>query len=477
MTDSPVIFWFRRDLRLDDNVGFERALGNGAPVLPVFIIDPRLQAGPWFGVSRQAFLFSALEALADRLRRFGGRLLALEGEPLVELTKLVNATGEPALYFNRDYTPFARKRDDAVRRRLGIPVYACDDNLLVSPEALRKDDGSAYRVYTPFRSRWHMLPKTRVCEYRLDSASLYDPAQLDLSNRLAHWAKRSAARVNIPPATEAFAQSLLRRFMRDGIANYTETRHLLAAEPFTERSESFTSYLSPYLRFGILSPRQVYSAARERLSQSFAEGERQSIESFCNQLIWREFFMHIMFHFPEARWRSFRREFDALAWREAPAELVAWKRGLTGYPIVDAAMRQLRATGWMPNRARMICASFLSKHLLIDWRAGEAHFMRHLLDGDPAANNGGWQWTAGTGADAQPFFRIFNPIIQSRKFDPDGRYIRHWLPELRDLPPNLIHTPWKFSGRASDYPPPIVEHGAARARALATFQAVRSQST
>ena len=246
--------------------------------------------------------------------------------------------------------------------------------------------------------------------------------------------------------------------------------------PSQIRRQPVPHFLSPYLRLGMLSPRQVFWAARDRIANSQQTSLRQSIETFLDQLIWREFFMHILFHFPGVRSGNFRREYDSLKWRDAPAELEAWQHGRTGYPLVDAAMRQLRAIGWMPNRARMIGASFLSKHLLIHWSAGEAHFMRHLLDGDPAANNGGWQWAAGTGCDAQPYFRIFNPVLQSKKFDKAGDYIRHWLPELRGLPERFLHEPWKLESNALAYPAPIVDHREARERALRAFRAAPSST-
>ncbi len=475
MSDSPVVFWFRRDLRLDDNIGLHEAIRAGSRVLPVFIIDPRLQQGEWFSRNRTAFLLKTLEALAARLRHLDADLLVLEGDPHEALRALIDSTGASALFYNRDYTPFASERDSDIARSLPIPVQTFHDNLLIPPAQLSKDDGGPFKVYTAFRRRWQALPKPRISKLDFRPQYFAAAARWQSQGLLRQARDRIIQHVPLPPADESSAKSWLSNFMARHITGYHTARHSLLIDPFAE-AEAGPSFLSPYLRLGILSPRQVYWAARMTFAESMAEPDRQSIDVFCNQIVWREFFMHIMFHFPHVRRGNFRREYDDLAWRNAPGDLAAWQEGRTGYPIVDAAMRQLSAIGWMPNRARMITASFLSKHLLINWRAGEAHFMRCLLDGDPAANNGGWQWTAGTGTDAQPFFRIFNPIIQSRKYDSDGRYIRHWLPELHALPDRFIHEPWKLTSAELDYPPPLVEHRFARERALAAFQRVRDES-
>ena len=399
---APVIFWFRRDLRLDDNIGLHEAIRSGRPVLPLFILDPRLQRGAWFSPNRMAFLLDALEALASRLQQLGARLLILEGDPPEVMAEIVRATEAAALYFNRDYTPFAKARDQALASALGIETRAYDDGLLVAPGELLKDDGAPVKIYTPFRRRWITCAKPSISALDLRREHFLSAPALRAPAILRQTRARVRPQAPLPAADEKSAKTRLTRFMAEAVADYESARHNLTADPHTGGSAAGPSFLSPLLRLGILSPRQVYWAARARYADSPREAARQSIETFCNQLVWREFFMHIMFHFPSVRYGNFRREYDQLAWRHAPAELQAWQTGRTGYPVVDAAMRQLRATGWMPNRARMITASFLSKHLLINWRAGEAHFMRHLLDGDPAANNGGWQWTAGTARMPNP---------------------------------------------------------------------------
>ncbi|MCY3779829.1 MAG: deoxyribodipyrimidine photo-lyase [Chloroflexi bacterium] len=476
MRDSPVLFWFRRDLRLDDNIGLHEAIRSGQTVLPVFIVDPRLHRGEWFSRNRTAFLFKALAALDARLRRLGANLLIFEGDPRIVLPALVDSTSASAIFFNRDYTPFAITRDDETLQSLSVPVRDFDDSLLIPPGNLLKDDGTAFKVFTAFHRRWETLPKPPVSTQDFRADHFCADKRVQGSEILRHAEERVKSHVPLPPADEDSAMLHLSHFVAQHLADYQSARNNLPLVPFAARRDSGPSCLSHYLRLGILSPRQVYWAAREAYSEAMVESDRQSIESFCRQIGWRDFFMHIMFHFPHVRHGNFRRGYDNLGWRTAPAELAAWQEGRTGYPIVDAAMRQLSATGWMPNRARMFTASFLTKHLLINWRAGEAHFMRHLLDGDPAANNGGWQWSAGTGTDAQPFFRIFNPVLQSRRYDGDGRYIRHWLPELKDFPDQFIHEPWRYKAAALDYPPPVVNHQDARQRALAAFQMARAKS-
>jgi deoxyribodipyrimidine photo-lyase len=279
--------------------------------------------------------------------------------------------------------------------------------------------------------------------------------------------------INVPVADPDIACQRLEAFVGGPIYDYGHSRNALISDPFAADPAVGTSYLSPYLRFGLLSPRAVYWAAQDALAAAPGDEARQSVNAWINELIWREFYAHILYHFPHVNRGNFRREYDALRWRDAPQEFAAWQRGETGYPIVDAAMRQLRQIGWMPNRARMIVASFLTKDLLIHWQAGEQHFMQCLIDGDPAANNGGWQWAAGTGTDAQPYFRIFNPVSQGQKYDPQGVYVRRWLPELRDTPDKFIHAPWMMNTPPAGYPAPVVDHALARQRTLAAFKAIK----
>ncbi len=477
MTQEPIVFWFRRDLRLDDNRGLRAALEAGYPVLSLFIIDPRFRVSGHYSHNRMAFLLQALRSLDSRLRERGAGLLVHIGLPQEILPKLVREHGVKALYFNADYTPFARERDRQVESRLSIPVHAYDDLLLVAPNMLRKGDGSPYRVFTPFERQWTRLAKTPLAKCSFAGNQFHQVSANETNSALDQAAETVRPHAPLPPASEQVAQAKLEAYIKSGIDNYAQTRNNLTIDPFGKATQNGSSCISHYLHQGLLSPRQALWLARGRQQIERDDETVQSITAWIRQLAWRDFFSHIMYHFPQVRQSNFRSEFDNMPWRDAEDELRAWKRGLTGYPIVDAAMRQLAAIGWMPNRARMIVASFLCKDLLIDWREGEAHFMRHLLDGDQAVNNGGWQWAAGTGTDAQPFFRIFNPVLQSKKFDKNGHYIRHWIPELRRVPDEAIHSPWQMSSPPASYPQPIVDHASARERAIKAFRLARTRAS
>ena len=474
MSGKTVIHWFRRDLRLADNTALISALRTGARVVPLFIFDPAILRSARTGAPRVAFMLRALHALDERLRERGSALLVRFGHPHEVLPAIVREIGAGAIYANADYTPYARRRDERLRRTLTVPLHLYHDLLLRAPGEVLKDDGAPFTVFTPFMKRWRMLPPPP--EVAGDEAGWGGLCALDgvRNPGLPGLAALGfGSTIAVPEADEATAQRALVRFMDGPIYGYAESRNALVNDPFASEAPVGSSYLSPYLRFGILSPRQVYWAARRAGEVAPDREAHQSVETYVNELIWREFYHHILYHFPHVDRASFRPEYDAVPWRDAPDELAAWQEGRTGYPIVDAAMRQLRAVGWLPNRARMIVASFLTKDLLIHWSAGEQHFMQWLIDGDVAANNGGWQWTAGTGTDAQPYFRIFNPVSQSRKFDPDGRYIRRWLPELRDVPVQYVHTPWEMDSLPADYPPPLIDHAVARERTLAAFRVIK----
>jgi deoxyribodipyrimidine photo-lyase len=338
------------------------------------------------------------------------------------------------------------------------------------PGSVRKADGDPYVVYTPFARTWQELPRPGA------AALLPEPEAIVTPDELASEPIPDEPRLpdTVPfAAGEAAARQQLDAFATGPIETYGQLRNRVDSDG--------TSRLSPYLRFGMLSPRAALVAADEAFAAAGSETARKGAQTWRNELIWREFFVHILFFFPEARDHSFREKYRAIAWRNDEAEFEAWCAGRTGYPLVDAAMRQLATSGWMHNRARMVVGSFLTKDLLIDWRWGERWFMQHLIDGDPAANNGGWQWVAGTGTDAAPYFRIFNPVSQSEKHDPNGRFIRRWLPELANVPDNFIHAPWRMSQAAQeeagcrigrDYPAPIVDHGEARSHTLAAYKEV-----
>ncbi len=469
---APVIHWFRRDLRLTDNLALDAAARTGAPVIPVFIFDPAILRGRYFGVPRLAWLIKTLAALDARLRRQGARLLIRQGSPRRVLAELAAQTGAAAVYLNRDYTPYALRRDEDIKRMLNIPVYVFDDGLLHPPGAVLKPDQTPFAVFTPFKKKWLTLDKTPSVGQPGDCFIPAGGLSLPFDDLPTLAALGFDGNFKTPEAGEEAAQRRLYDFLARRIHNYQTGRDRLASDPDDDTRGGW-SFLSPYFRFGLISPRQVYWAAREAYREAGTPEARRSVEQYIGELIWREFYAHILHFHPHALDGNFRPEYDVLQWRDEPNDLQAWTEGRTGYPVVDAAMRQLQHMGWMPNRARMIAASFLTKDLLINWQAGERFFMQWLIDGDPAQNNGGWQWTAGTGTDAQPYFRVFNPVSQSQKFDPDGAYIRRWLPELRGVPLPFIHAPWTMDSPPRDYPPPIADHAFARERALAAFGAAR----
>lgn len=459
-----VIWWIRRDLRLSDNRALHAALENATQLVPLFILDPTLLAVP--ADKRQAFLFEGLRRLDADLRARGSRLIVRRGQPLEVLTDLLAHTGAHLIVAEEDYSPYAVRRDTAIAARLPLQLVA--GPTVHSPHSVLKADGKPYTVFTPFSRAWQALPLP-------DGRDLLpSPAALPPALALDSLELPSAAPLADFQAGEFEAQRRLRAFVDGPIFDYAQGRNRL--------DQDGTSGLSPYLRFGMLSARQAVVAAMQTIRQAPDASARTSARTWLNELVWREFYAAIVYHFPDVLRHAFRPNLRRIAWVNNPEDFAAWCEGRTGYPVVDAAMRQLRQTGWMHNRARMIAASFLVKDLLIDWRWGERWFMQHLVDGDPASNNGGWQWTAGVGTDAAPYFRVFNPVLQGEKFDPDGAFVRRWLPELANVPTRFVHRPWQMpSGvqRSSeciighDYPPPLVDHRWARERALAVYGQAR----
>ena len=461
---KTAIWWMRRDLRLSDNQALAEALRQAEVVVPVFILDNSLLASPYVGQARLGFLLAGLRELDASLRGRGSALILRQGEPLEELTRLRQETGAKAIFAEADVSPFARQRDEKVTREL--PLRLVGGLTVHSPEVLLKADGKPYTVFTPFGRMWRSLPFPGNPQDAPEHLPTLPPLEsLEIPLSPTHASESPF------PAGEAEAQRRLSAFTENSIWRYTDDRNRMALEG--------TSGLSPYLRFGMLSARQAAHAAMQAEGWARDPLGRQGAETWLNELIWREFYAAILYHFPQVRRTAFRPELRRIPWRNDPAEFEAWCEGRTGYPVVDAAIRQMNATGWMHNRARMIAASFLVKDLLVDWRQGERFFMQQLLDGDPAANNGGWQWTAGTGTDAAPYFRVFNPILQGRKFDPDGAYVRRWVPELARVPDKFIHAPWEMPVEVQqaagcrvgvDYPLPIVDHQQARAWVLAAYR-------
>ena len=467
---TTAIWWARRDLRLHDNFALGAALAHGDTVIPVFVLDPALLRANAAAGKRLAFLFGGLRALDADLRARGSRLIVRTGSPGDELAALREETGAGAIYAEADPWPYARERDAAVARHLPL---AMTEGITVRPyDAISKAAGGPYTVFTPYSRAWKSLPLPVATDLRPPPDRLAAPPQLGS-------APIPDGHVAAPfPPGEAEALRRLAVFAEGRnapIAAYGDARNWVDLQG--------TSELSPYLRFGMVSALRASVAALSAAGDTHDAGARQSAGTWLNELIWREFYAAILYHFPNVRQEAFRANLRNIPWQNDPAGFAAWKAGLTGYPVVDAAMRQLKATGWMHNRARMISASFLTKDLLINWQEGERYFMQSLLDGDPASNNGGWQWTAGTGTDAAPYFRVFNPILQGLKFDPKGDYVRRWVPELGLVPTKYIHSPWEMPAELqkqlgfqidSDYPAPIVDHKFARERVLLAYRSSSS---
>jgi deoxyribodipyrimidine photo-lyase len=474
---TTTIVWFREDLRIADNPALAAAAFAGA-VVPLYILDEGPGIRPLGGAARW-WLDKSLRALDADLAALGAPLVLRRGDPADILGALARETGAGAVVWNRLYDPAAVARDSALTAALrsqGLEVASYNASLLVEPWEARTGAGQPYRVFTPFwRAVW---PLAEAAARPLPRPAALTPhASPAASERLEAWRLQpsapdwSAGFSSWRPG-EAGAQARLDTFLARAAGAYGEQRDLPGLES--------TSRLSPHLRFGEIGPRQVWAAAR--MAQLAGEAAETGIEAFLRELGWREFNRHLQHHFPALPDEGFDPRFAAFAWVEDDDGLARWRRGLTGYPIVDAGMRELWTTGWMHNRVRMIAASFLVKDLLIHWKHGESWFWDTLLDADLSNNIGGWQWVAGLGADAAPYFRVFNPTLQGEKFDPAGDYVRRWVPELARLPRACIHQPWRGDqgvlaaagvtlGR--DYPHPIVDHAAARNRAPAAYEGLR----
>jgi deoxyribodipyrimidine photo-lyase len=465
------LHWFRSDLRLSDNRALAAAAARAEEIALAFVLDPVLLSSPRTGAPRLRFLRGCLEDLAAELRRRGHRLLVRSGDPAVEIPRLLRETGARLLTLGRDYGPYAVRRDRrvaAAAERAGARVLAVKDRVIFESDEIRTRSGGPFRVYTPYRRAW----ERRLGEAPEDPGGplrLPPPVRGAAAGALPSLASLGVADdpTLLPTPGARAARRRLARFVEHGLRDYAQRRDLPA--------EDGTSRLSPYLRLGVISMRSCLAAARAAaaLDPACARGAR----SWISELVWREFYHAILAEHPRVLERSFRTEFDDLDWEQDPEGFAAWCDGRTGYPFVDAGMRQLRETGWMHNRARMVAASFLTKDLLVDWRAGERFFMQHLVDGDPASNNGGWQWAASTGTDAQPWFRIFNPVTQGERFDPDGRYVRRFVPELAGVPDRFLHRPWESPHPPRDYPPPCVDHAARRRLALERFASARRRGS
>lgn len=431
MKDKKVnVFWFRRDLRLDDNVGFYKALNGKFPVLPIFIFDTEILDQLPKDDARVTFIFDNLQTMRKKLQdNYGSSIAIYHGKPQ-QVFKQINQDFEVQnVITNHDYEPYALKRDQEIAKFLSkkeIGFYTFKDQVIFEKDEVVKEDGSPYLVYTPYMKKWKE-------QFKKQTFRVYETQPL-LKNCITHFGLP-----NLTLSDIGFKRSNIKvqdyNLSKPMIQDYEKNRNFPALDK--------TSRLSPHLRFGTVGIRQIVEKAISEKN-----------ETFWNELIWREFFMHILWHFPKTQTEAFKKQYNRIEWRNNEAEFEKWKTGTTGFPLVDAGMRQLNETGWMHNRVRMLVGSFLCKHLLIDWRWGEAYFAEKLLDYEMASNVGNWQWVAGCGVDAAPYFRIFNPSTQIEKFDKEKKYIKKWVPEID----------------SNKYPVEMINHKAARERALIVFK-------
>src|SRR4051794_1281101 len=444
---STSVLWLRRDLRLADHPALLAARDAADDVIPVFVLDDVLRRPS--GAPRLAFLYGCLRDLHERT---AGRLRILHGTPGTVLPRAVHDSGATSVHISSDHGPYGRARDERVRQALrDVPLVATGSPYGVTPGTLTKADGTPYKVFTPYARAWRdrgiHAPATtprKVAWTDRGLATKPVPADPDLGG------------VQLPEPGERAALRRWRAFSERALSSYDENRN----SPAT----AGTSELSVYLKYGCLHPRTLHAQL----------GDSDADRAFANELIWRDFYADVLWHRPDSARADWNTAMSALSYDDDEALYEAWAAGRTGYPFVDAGMRQLLGEAWMHNRVRMVVASFLVKDLHIYWTRGARHFMQHLRDGDLASNNHGWQWVAGTGTDASPYFRVFNPVKQGIEHDPDGDYIRRWVPELRDVPGRLAHEPWKLpDGPPNGYPDRIVDHGEERAEALRRCAAVR----
>jgi deoxyribodipyrimidine photo-lyase len=433
---QPVsVFWFRRDLRLDDNAGLYHALKGDKPVLPIFIFDKEiLDKLQDKDDARVTFIYQTIEEIDAALRKLGSSLLVIYDKPEQAWNKLIKDYNISAVYTNHDYEPYAKERDEAVAvqlKKAGISFNTYKDQVVFEKNEVIKDDGKPYTVYTPFNRKWHQ----KLTPFYLKAY----PNKKYFKNffKIKAFPIPSLKQMGFEKSNRDFPEIQYKEL----IADYAEKRDFPAVKG--------TSHIGLHLRFGTVGIREL-----ARTADTFTE------KTWLNELIWREFYMMILYHFPQTASHSFRPEYDRIQWENDEKQFAAWCNGQTGFPLVDAGMRELNTTGYMHNRVRMVVASFLSKDLLIDWRWGEHYFARKLLDYEMASNVGGWQWSAGSGTDAAPYFRIFNPDSQLKKFDPEFKYIKKWVPEYADF---------------SKYPKPIIDHAFARERCLKAFKQALSK--
>jgi len=481
---TPAIVWFRNDLRLADHPALVTAASSGHPLICVYVYDEESPYLRKLGAASKWWLHGALAALDEALMDKGGRLLILRGAAAVTIKAMVADTDARAVYWNRRYDEAGRDIDTKLKADLkesGVIAESFNAHLLYEPWTVKSKSDAPFRVYSAFwraaraagepdapliaprKLTFHTVPK----KLQEKSVALAD---LKLLPTKPDWA--GGLREAWVPGEKA-AHKMLGDFLKTGLPGYTTARD--------RPDQPSTSRLSPYLAFGQISPRHIWHAAKDAVASGASAASQKDLDKFLAEVGWREFAYHLLFYNPDLATKNFQPRFDAMPWLSDTKALQAWQRGQTGYPLVDAGMRELWTTGWMHNRVRMVVASFLAKHLMIDWRKGEDWFWDTLVDADPANNSASWQWVAGSGADAAPYFRVFNPFLQGEKFDPDGAYVRRWVPELAKLDAPLIHKPWMASAEqlakadivlGKTYPKPIVDHDAARKRALESFKEI-----
>ncbi len=476
--DSPILVWFRNDLRLLDHPALVEAVERSSAVVPLFVWAPDEEA-PWEpGKSSRWWLRHSLESLADELGSHGLDLVTRPGPSDETLIEIADEVGAQGVFWNERVAPHLRERDESVAQTLeqeGFDVRTFESRILHDPDEVQTTSGGPYHVYTPFWKKFQKVVDVREPLSFPDLETVDRPApslsSVPLDELFEVGSQEGLAEAWTPGS--AAARDRLDAFLEGILEGYDASREI--------PGDDGTSRLSPYLHHGELSPAMVWEAVQESdVVQS--DDDPESVETYLQEIVWREFSYHLLHHYPETDHQPLKDKFEAFEWRNHATQLERWTRGETGYPIVDAGMRQLQEIGWMHNRVRMIAGSFLTKDLLLPWQEGAAWFWEHLVDADIANNTMGWQWAAGCGADAQPFFRMFNPVSQSERYDSSGEYIRRWVPELRDLPDDAIHAPWNAASSTladadltlgDDYPEPLVDHSKARERALEEWRRIK----